>query len=187
MTLRLPTRMRSFRFRIALLSTFLSGFVLMAFCTGAWLLILRVNLHRVDEDIRRAGLGPLSMHQRPRDWANFDESVRFVLGEEGEDPVILLVKGRDDRVLYQSPNWPAELSPDAFPPPVEAESGPPPGDFPGPAVPEPDRWERFPPPPEQYAMEPPPGEDRAFGPDGGFPRRPPRGPRGPGGPPPPAQ
>ena len=200
MTLRLPTRMRSFRFRIALLSTFLSGLVLVAFCAGAWLLILQVNLNRVDEDIRRMGL-PLSMGQAPRDWANVDESVRFVLGEEQEEPVILLVKGRGNEVLYSSQNWPPELSADAFPEPVEGDLGSEVWDLPGeegrtsgpwfrgPGEPWP-RGENAPPgPPGGFRMGPPPGRASTPGENGlGAPDQgPPRGwpPRIPGGPPPP--
>jgi heavy metal sensor kinase len=125
MTLQLSNILRSFRFHIAFLSTCLSGLVLVTFCVGAWLLIRQVNLKRVDEDIRRAGIGPLSTPQAPGQWVDFDEAIRFVLGEEQEDSVIMLVKGRDNQVLYASSNWPAELSPEEFAPPSGPEPVPP--------------------------------------------------------------
>ncbi len=162
MRLQPPQQLRSFRFRIAALSTALSGFVLVAFCTSAWLVIQRVNLHRVDEDIRRTGMFPLSLPQPPPDWTFVEESLRFVLGEEEGDPAILLVKGRQNEILYQSSNWPNELSPDAFAPP----GGPEP-----PPLPEPMEFVS-PPQPPQPQQPPEMGEMRGDQPGV-------RGPRGP--------
>ena len=152
-------------------------------------------LHRVDEDIRMAGFGPLSMHRPPGDWTDFERAVRFVLGEEQEDSVIMLVKGDDNAVRYRSPNWPAELSPDAFPAPTEIDLGAqplnPPGrrggvDRPGPpwlGERDPHPGENPPPPPSEHYETPPfPGDKPFFAPGQGPPGRPPRDF---GGPPPP--
>jgi two-component system, OmpR family, heavy metal sensor histidine kinase CusS len=154
-----PAILRSFRLRIALLSTALAGVVLAAFCAGAWALVYRASLDRVDEDIRRSAMRPLSARQDPRDWAAIDDSLRFVLGDGGDaPPLIMLVKRPDGSVEYQSPGWPEGLSADAFPTPEPAPPGPPRrmrGGGPQGGGPP---WRQnadFPPPPDQAGPRPP--------------------------------
>ena len=55
----------SFRARIALLSTVLSGLVLIVFGVWAWQLVRWTNLRRIDEDIRDLGHRHLHRPQVP--------------------------------------------------------------------------------------------------------------------------
>lgn len=132
--------LRSFRFRIALLSTCFSGFVLVNFCVGSWFLIRQANLERLDETIRRTAMAPLSIPRMPGNWADFEKAMRFIQGDEQADAGIMFIKGRNGDVLYASPDWPQELPADLFPVPD---------------LPEPDAslrggpgWDRFPEPPK---------------------------------------
>ena len=118
---RLPVSMRSFRVRIALWSTLLSGVVVVAFCAGMWVVLKQMNAHRIDEDILRTGHRQLSMRQGPERWANLDESLQFLKGDDKDEPFILLVKAQDGKVVHLSSNWPEQLSPDSFVVPVASD------------------------------------------------------------------
>ena len=117
----IPLSMRSFRVRIALWSTLLSGVVVIAFCAGTWAVLKQMNAQRIDEDILRTGHRQLSMRQGPDRWANFDESMQFMKGDDRDEPFILLVKARDGKVLHQSTNWPNQLLSDSFPVPIASD------------------------------------------------------------------
>lgn len=113
--------MRSFRLRIALWSTLLSGIVVAAFCAGTWTVLKHMNASRIDEDILRTGHRQLSMPQNTKRWEHLEESIQFLKGDERDEPFILLVKGKDGAILHQSKNWPAQLPPDSFPVPIPSD------------------------------------------------------------------
>ncbi|MBI4559017.1 MAG: HAMP domain-containing protein [Candidatus Hydrogenedentes bacterium] len=113
-------RLRSFRIRIALLSTLLSGAVLLAFVLWTWGVVQRANLRRIDQTIRELVERPLRAPRGPQHWERVAESLEFVLGDLDDNPFVLLAIGRDGNVLHSSKNWPAELPVDGFPTPVEA-------------------------------------------------------------------
>ena len=105
-----PARLRSFRIRIAVLSTTLSALALAGFMTWAWLMVQRIDLHSMDEDIRQIGYRTLSMPQGPRPWSELAESLNSIRGANGdEDSIVLRVQNREGRLLFASPEWPAEL------------------------------------------------------------------------------
>ncbi len=120
MNMRYPARLRSFRIRIALLSTLLSASVLLAFGLWAWTVAQRASLFRVDQSIRELGERHLTARLPPDYWDFARESLEFVLGDLRDNPFILLVRGRDGEELYRSDNWPPELAAQTFPTPVEA-------------------------------------------------------------------
>ena len=124
---------RSFRLRIALLSVLLSGSILIFFGVGAWMVFQRTALTRVDEDLRNYAHPHLGEPYAAEHWERVSEGLRFTLGDG--DAYILLVKDRDDRVVYRSGNWPDDLPPETFSPPSDALASlrPPPG---APASPE---------------------------------------------------
>jgi len=183
--------LQSFRVRIALLSACLSGLVLVLFAAWAWQMVQRSTLGRVDDSLRDIAQRHLLFPHDPSHWAQVDQSLQFVFGED-TGQVVMLVVNSDGKLLHRSVRWPDTLRPvpeipdHAFTDPVpefpappdqmhlpprgmHLEHGPPrdalrpPGDGPGPPR---DRRDRRPPPP------PGAGEIR-------------RGPGGPpGGPPP---
>jgi len=160
---------RSFRLRIALLSVVVSGVLLAAFGGWTWIVFQRMNLRRIDDEIRQLGHRHLSANQGPEHWERVEESLQFFLGEKEEDAFLLLVKGRDNVVLHRSANWPEDLPPESFPAPSDTDEymrvQPPPlrdGGPPEPPPPDPAQsagegrsdFDRAPPPPQP---QPPPG------------------------------
>lgn len=113
-------RIRSFRVRIALMSSLLSAIVLLAFGLWTWNAVQRTSMRRIDQTIRELGDRHLGTRQGPQHWQQVRESLEFVLGDLSANPFILLVKGRDGSVINASENWPQELAPESFSSPVDA-------------------------------------------------------------------
>ena len=84
-------RIGSFRLRIALLSTLLSGSVLLAFGVWTWQAVERASLHRIDQTIRDLGDRYLGMRRGPPYWERVNESLQFVLGEAESNAFVMLV------------------------------------------------------------------------------------------------
>ena len=185
-------RARSFRLRIAALSTLLSGLVLAAFGVWAWSLVWRSAMERIDTTLRDMAQQHLSFQRGPDHWASVDQSLQYVFGAEND--VLLKVVDAHGEVLHQSTTWPAGLTDAQLPAPgpmgpqpqgrpmfdpqrrgPRDDMGRPPGPPPGPPGQGPRPWadngdDRFRRPPRG------PNQDR-FGPppdDGGM--RPPPGP-----------
>jgi two-component system heavy metal sensor histidine kinase CusS len=104
----------SFRLRIILLSTLLSGLVLAGFGLWAWNLVKRTSVERLDMRILDLGEDNLNRRRPPEHWANLVQSPPFLRGMDLEDSFILLVKDRGGQVLFASENWPEELAPERF-------------------------------------------------------------------------
>jgi len=120
MILRYLSRPRSFRIRIALLSTLLSATVLLAFGVWTWEAVQRNSMRRIDQNIRELGDRNLGIPQGPNYWERVQELLEFVLGDLYDDPFTFAVKDRNGEVVYRSENWPEEISTDAFPTPMDA-------------------------------------------------------------------
>jgi len=150
-------RARSFRLKIALLSTLVSGSILLAFGWFFLALIYRVGLERIDREIRALGESQLRGRPRRDVGRDFERSLHFIYGE-GEQRFIFRLSDERGEVLYQSPQWPAALDDRSLPRLGEI-------------LPEPEPGRRPPPPP--YGGPPPPG--RPPRPDRP-PDRPPEGP-----------
>lgn len=119
--------LRSFQLKIALASLLLSGLALCAFGVLAWAFFYRTGMNRIDVEIRSWGQQQLSKIRISREWQRFGQDMGLVFGREGKpDPVILLVKDREGKILYRSENWPPEIDPSQFPSPVQLKIEPPP-------------------------------------------------------------
>ena len=112
----LKYRIRSFRTRIMMLSVFISGSVLIAFGISGWLLIFKLGLHAVDQEIRDLGHRELSRFHPPEHWENLEHALQFVYGKK-PGSVVLLLQTRQGRMIYQSPQWPEEIRADQIPVP----------------------------------------------------------------------
>ncbi len=106
----------SFKLRIALLSMALSGVVLAAFGGWALAIILRMELTRVDGDIQHIAGRHIEIRRSTEYWSRMGQSLQFLYGEGENDAFILYVRDRDGKTLYQSPNWPESLTPEALVP-----------------------------------------------------------------------
>lgn len=149
----------SFRFKIALLSTVLSGAVLLAFGIFFLTVIHRVGLARIDREILALGESQLKMRPEGDAGTVLERSLGFIYGPDSGQRFILWTRDRSGETVYRSPNWPTGLDESRLPPPQVRH-------------PPPDLGRR-PPRPEL----PPDGPPPPFGP-------PPRGERPPGPPPP---
>ncbi|MFC1736620.1 ATP-binding protein [Candidatus Hydrogenedentota bacterium] len=107
-------KMQSFRLRIALLSVVLSAIVLVTFATFTFALIQRMNLRRVDENIREFSHRHLVQRSGQEEWERAANALGFFIGDQEENAFIMLVKDADDKVDYVTSNWPQELSHDQF-------------------------------------------------------------------------
>ena len=104
----------SFRLKIALLSGAVSGGLLIAAGVLFWQLTQRLDLARVDRELRNLGSSQLDRVNGGDHWVRFENALGFVSGRERSGKFILWVK-HGDRVLHQSPDWPAGLDPASFP------------------------------------------------------------------------
>jgi heavy metal sensor kinase len=100
-----------FRIKIALLSTLISGVVLVGFGITAFVMISRQKIENLDTEIRSLGMRHPGWINNRRDFQRFDEILGFVLGEEHRDQAILTVRDKEGAVLYSSPAWPEEIDP----------------------------------------------------------------------------
>jgi heavy metal sensor kinase len=104
-----------FRLKIALLSALLSGLVLVGLGIYSLSVMNRVALDRMDREILTLGEGHLATRPSVDYWQNFGTSLRFMYGEERLDQLIVQIRDARNEILFQSPNWPAAISPDSFP------------------------------------------------------------------------
>lgn len=104
-------RTPSFRLKIALLSTGISGVVLAAFGTATYFVISDQKTEAMDTEIRSLAMrhrGWLSNRQNPQ---RIGENFAFILGDDAVDEMILLLKDAGGSVLHASNNWPAGIDP----------------------------------------------------------------------------
>ncbi len=104
-----------FRVKIALLSVLLSGLVLVGFGLYSFSVMNKVNMDRIDREILTLGQGHLAVGPPRGYWQNFEESLRFIYREGRSENLIVQIKDPGNEVLFQSSNWPAEITADAFP------------------------------------------------------------------------
>ncbi len=106
--------LHSFRFKIAVASGLIIGLLLVGFGAILWQLTYRMELARVDRELRQLGAPHLERVQGGDHWLRFESALRFVAGSNSAPAFILWVRN-DDRVVYQSPHWPEDLDPDSLP------------------------------------------------------------------------
>lgn len=131
--------LRSFRWRLALMTAGVAGVVLCVFIGLTFQTVRRINLHQIDEDIREFGQRQLNGPHGPQHWERAGEALRYFLGTEEENAFILLVIGLEGQTVFRTPNWPENLAVERFPvpepgdgfefsrPPADVERGFPPG------------------------------------------------------------
>jgi heavy metal sensor kinase len=106
--------MKSFRFKIALLSGLLTGLLLAGSGWLLWRMSYQFNLDRLDREIRNIGQANLDRVQGGDHWERLENALKFVAGNPQSAEFVLWVK-HENRVIYQSSAWPTELAPESFP------------------------------------------------------------------------
>lgn len=100
-------RRPSFRLRIALLACLLAGGALVGFALLSSWLIRDAKLERLDARLENALMRSL----RPRsDWSQLEAALERHLERSGNEEIALWIRAQNGETLYQSSNWPEELS-----------------------------------------------------------------------------
>lgn len=102
------------RLKIALLSSGISGIVILAFGFAAWLLISRQKLESVDTEIRSLGARHPGWIANRGNFQRLDDALEFIFGEAHQNQIILLVEDVDGKMLYTSSGWPQDLEPESL-------------------------------------------------------------------------
>ncbi len=120
----------SFRLKIALLAALISGSLLIAAGVAFWQLTYRMDLARVDRELRNFGNPQLDRVNGGDHWVRFESALGLIAGPRKQPPFILWVK-HENRVIHQSAHWPNAIKPESFPeltayePPFVLEPGKP--------------------------------------------------------------
>ena len=108
------------RLRIALLSTLLSGAVMVVFGTGAWWVVAQQKTAALDARIRALGTRVPGWMLQDGEFRRLEQNIDFVIEAPGDGSgCFLLVAGGGGQVLHQSSGWPAALAPADFTGPLE--------------------------------------------------------------------
>lgn len=99
-----------FRLKIVLLSLVFSGPVLVGAALYFLSLMDKVGLDRIDREIMALGGSQLHALAPRQHWQNFDQSLRFIYGEERAKVIIVRIKNPWNDVIFQSDHWPEEIS-----------------------------------------------------------------------------
>ena len=121
-----------FRVKIALLSVLLSGLVFLGLGFYSLSIMEKVNIERIDREILALGQGHLSVGPPRTYWQNFEDSLKFIYRGQQRDNLIVQIRDPHNEVLFQTSNWPSEISAGNFPdfdstmnnnPPVQDQRG----------------------------------------------------------------
>lgn len=100
-----------FRLKIALLSTAISGVVLAGFGTAAYFMIARQKAESLDTEIRSLGMRHRGWLANRQAMQRINENLGFILGDDSDEEVILMIADENGSVLHVSPGWPKTLDP----------------------------------------------------------------------------
>jgi heavy metal sensor kinase len=106
--------LNSFRLKLALFSGLITGLLLVGSAAVLWRVTYRFNLDRLDHEIRNLGQANLDRVVGGDHWQRLDDALKFVSGNAHGASFALWIRNYD-RVVYQSPVWPADISAESFP------------------------------------------------------------------------
>lgn len=110
----------SFRLKISLLSGAISGGLLVATGVFFWQITYRMDLARVDRELRNLGHPQLDRVNGGDHWMRFENALGLIAEQGKPLPFILWVK-HEGRVIHKSAHWPKSVDPASFPVPVAYE------------------------------------------------------------------
>ena len=100
---------RSFRFRLALLSALLTGAVVSVFSLGAWWLVRETRIERLDRDVRAHAEREVTRDRDPAEWRHIEARIAADLGIRNPDALTLWVMDASGTEAYRSRNWPGAI------------------------------------------------------------------------------
>ena len=108
--------LHSFRLKIALLSGLVTGLLLVGTGVVLWQITCRFNLRRLDREILNLGQANLDREHGPAHYQRFEGALAFISGEDPPRSTLILVRDREDKVIFTSHHWPTNLSAASFAP-----------------------------------------------------------------------
>lgn len=110
----------SFRLRLALLLSVLSGVALAAFGAGTWVLVRNLRTDRTDSDLRSNAEREVSRTRDTTEWKHIEGNLVSSMGVRDASDLLLLVEDQSGRIVYQTTGWPAGLASSSLPWPAAA-------------------------------------------------------------------
>lgn len=107
---------RSFRWKIALLAGGLAGALLLGYGALLWRLAHRFSLDRLDREILQLGQANLVRPRGPGHYQRFANALTYLVGGDGREGFLILVRDTAGAVRYRSTPWPEDLPAGAFSP-----------------------------------------------------------------------
>lgn len=104
-------KLRSFRFRIALLSALLAGTAIAGFSSVTYLLFYQSKLNTIDNEIKDQLLRESSVPRPLNHWQIYEQRRSAFFEDRMQNAIALLVQDRDGKTIYQSNNWQTALNP----------------------------------------------------------------------------
>ena len=105
--------MTSFRVRLALLVGLSTAALLLAAAFLAWNLTSDLNLERLDRSLQQIARANLGRVADASHWGRLDAAFGVVSGRDSTPAFVVWVRN-NDRVVYRSTGWPAELRAEDF-------------------------------------------------------------------------
>ena len=102
--------MRSFRWKIVLLSTLLSGVVLCVMALFTLAAVRRIGLERLDCELQALGDVHLRLQFPAQHWSRVYEAMVALYGDQQQGLHVLRANDGSGKELFTSPNWPASVS-----------------------------------------------------------------------------
>jgi two-component system, OmpR family, heavy metal sensor histidine kinase CusS len=101
---------RSFRLRIALLSSVLAGVALVGFGSVSFWLIYQTELNRIDDAIKNQLLREADRPTPRKQWQEYFNSLASTFAIDTDSNLAMLVQDPQSQVVFRSPTWGEELT-----------------------------------------------------------------------------
>ena len=108
--------LHSFRLKLALLSGIITGLLLVGTGVVLWRITYAFNLSRLDREILNLGQPSLERDRGPVHFQRLEGALGFLTGEEPPRSTLIMVRGAEDDVIFQSHHWPTNLAASSFAP-----------------------------------------------------------------------
>ena len=104
-------KLKSFRFRIALLSALLAGTAIAGFSGVTYFLFYQSKLNTIDNEIKDQLLRESSAPRPLAHWQIYEQHRSSFFGDQTQNAIALLVLNSDGKTIHQSKNWRTEFNP----------------------------------------------------------------------------
>ncbi|MCP4747266.1 MAG: two-component sensor histidine kinase [Desulfobacteraceae bacterium] len=99
-----------FKIKIAILSTLISGIILVCFGLFFMMVASKIGLAWIDRQMLTLGESQLHVWHTKEHWKKFDQSLDSIYGDEHWKDMVVQVTDADHEILYRSLHWPGEIT-----------------------------------------------------------------------------